>query len=140
MTHAGCLKLADFGLAREVSQPAGALTPDVVTLWYRPPELLLGAHEQTPGVDIWASACIFGELLVHRPLLPGRSDIHQLALIIDLLGTPNEHIWPQLPHLPVMQKVELRRQPYNNVRSVFKWLNDEGVKLMNALFMYDPSK
>jgi cyclin-dependent kinase 10 len=63
-----------------------------------------------------------------------------MALIIDLLGTPNEQIWPALPRLPVMQRVELRRQPYNNVRSVFKWLNDDGVQLLNAMFMYDPSR
>jgi cyclin-dependent kinase 10 len=60
MTHAGCVKLADFGLARAVGSPSGATTPDVVTLWYRPPELLLGDTHQTSAIDIWAAACIFG--------------------------------------------------------------------------------
>ena len=84
MTDSGILKIGDFGLARRYELPPKPMTPKVVTLWYRAPELLLGSNVQTPAIDIWACACIFGELLAHKPLLPGRSDIHQVDLIIQV--------------------------------------------------------
>lgn len=94
MTDHGCVKIADFGLARKFSIPNGQMTPKVVTLWYRAPELLFGSKLQTTAIDIWSAACIFGELLLHKPLLPGRSELNQIDLIINLLGTPNDTIWP----------------------------------------------
>lgn len=66
--------------------PLRPMTPHVVTLWYRSPELLLQAPTQTTSVDMWAAGCILGELLGHKPLLPGRTEIQQLELIVDLLG------------------------------------------------------
>lgn len=81
-----CNILADFGLARWFGVPLRPMTPHVVTLWYRAPELLLQAPTQTTSVDMWAAGCILGELLGHKPLLPGRSEIQQLELIVDLLG------------------------------------------------------
>lgn len=86
----GCVKLADFGLARERSQladssDAGAaeetLTPRVVTLWYRAPEILLGCETYTAAVDMWACGCIFGELLLQEPLMPGKTEIDQIEQI-----------------------------------------------------------
>ena len=79
------------------------MTPRVVTLWYRAPELLLQARTQTTSVDMWAAGCILGELLGHRPLLPGRSELGQLELIVDLLGTPSDAIWPEFSSLPALQ-------------------------------------
>ena len=60
------------------------MTPKVVTLWYRAPELLLNARTQTTAIDMWSSGCILGELLAHKPLLPGKSEINQLELVIGL--------------------------------------------------------
>lgn len=77
---------ADFGLARWLGAPARSATPRVVTLWYRAPELLLQSPKQTPALDMWAAGCILGELLANKPLLPGRTEIEQLELIVDLLG------------------------------------------------------
>ena len=94
ITHRGCIKIADFGLARKFSIPNGKMTPTVVTLWYRAPELLLGSLTQTTAIDIWSAACVFAELLLHKPLLPGRSELNQIELTINLLGTPTEAIWP----------------------------------------------
>ncbi|MED6246050.1 Cyclin-dependent kinase 10 [Ataeniobius toweri] len=94
MTDEGCVKIADFGLARMYGIPQPPMTPRVVTLWYRAPELLLGTKTQTTALDMWAVGCILAELLAHKPLLPGTSEIQQVDLIVQLLGTPNENIWP----------------------------------------------
>jgi cyclin-dependent kinase 10 len=116
------------------------MTPRVVTLWYRAPELLLQAKTQTTSVDMWAAGCILGELLGHRPLLPGRTEIAQLELIVDLLGTPSEAIWPEFNSLPALQNFTLKQQPYNNLKQRFPWLSAAGLRLLNFLFMYDPKK
>ena len=138
MTDKGCVKIADFGLARKYAFPVEPMTPRVVTLWYRAPELLLGSKKHTTTLDMWSTGCIFGELLAHKPLLPGRSEIHQLELIIELFGTPSEAIWPGFNDLPGMADINLKKQPYNNVRHTFPWLTDAGIRLLNLLFMYDP--
>lgn len=140
MTDAGILKIGGFGLARKYGVPSHPMTPRVVTLWYRAPELLFGSETHTTAIDIWACACILGELLSHKPLLPGRSEIHQIDLIVDLLGTPKESLWPGLDDLPALRNFKLKTQPYNNLRAVFTWLNEAGLKLLHAMFMYDPSK
>jgi cyclin-dependent kinase 10 len=158
LTDSGCLKIADFGLARQFTLPNGSMTPMVVTLWYRAPELLfgmtnryiyfeifqfvfsIGSKYQTTAIDIWSAGCVLDELLCHRPLLPGRSEIQQIDLIIDMFGTPTEKIWPGLNDLPSLKNFSLRQQPYNNVKQTFQWLSHAGLRLMNFMFMYDPSK
>ncbi|XP_047649523.1 cyclin-dependent kinase 10 isoform X4 [Phacochoerus africanus] len=140
MTDKGCVKTADFGLARAYGTPVKPMTPKVVTLWYRAPELLLGSTMQTPSIDMWAVGCILAELLAHKPLLPGTSEIHQVDLIVQLLGTPSENIWPGFSQLPLVGQYSLRKQPYNNLKHKFPWLSEAGLRLLNLLFMYDPKK
>jgi len=140
LTDKGCLKIADFGLARLYGVPLKPMTPKVVTLWYRSPELLLNSKTQTTAIDMWSAGCIQGELLGHKPLLPGRSEINQLDLIIDLLGTPNAQIWPEIEDLPSLKEFTLKAQPYNNLKQKFPWLSQAGLRLLNFLFMYDPHK
>lgn len=140
MTDKGEVKIADFGLARTFGVPAEAMTPKVVTMWYRAPELLLGEKNMTIAIDMWSVGCILGELLSHKPMLPGRSEIHQLDLIIDMFGTPSEAIWPGMSKLPMLELITLKQQPYNNLRPNFPWLSDAGIKLLNQLFMFDPTK
>ncbi|XP_072492478.1 cyclin-dependent kinase 10 isoform X1 [Notamacropus eugenii] len=140
MTDKGCVKTADFGLARAYGVPMKPMTPKVVTLWYRAPELLLGTATQTTSIDMWAVGCILAELLAHKPLLPGSSEIHQIDLIVQLLGTPNENIWPGFSKLPLVSQYSLRKQPYNNLKHKFPWLSEAGLRLLNFLFMYDPKK
>ena len=82
----------------------------LVTLWYRSPELLLNSKTQTTAIDMWSAGCILGELLAHKPLLPGRSEINQLEIIIDLLGTPNAQIWPEIEDLPSLKDFTLKIQ------------------------------
>lgn len=141
MTDKGCLKIADFGLARFFGLPVfKPMTPGLVTLWYRPPELLMGSKQQTTAIDMWAVGCILGELLIHQPLLPGKTEIGQLQLIIDLLGTPSEAIWPEFRTLPGIDNFVLKQQPYNNLKQKFPYLSPAGQRLLNFLFMYDPNK
>nr|XP_048293477.1 cyclin-dependent kinase 10 isoform X1 [Myodes glareolus] len=140
MTDKGCVKTADFGLARAYGVPVKPMTPKVVTLWYRAPELLLGTTTQTTSIDMWAVGCILAELLAHKPLLPGTSEIHQIDLIVQLLGTPSENIWPGFSKLPLAGQYSLRKQPYNNLKHKFPWLSEAGLRLLNFLFMYDPKK
>ena len=83
----GHVKLADFGLARAF-QTKKPYTQEVVTLWYRAPELLLGQNDYTASVDLWSTGCILAELTCRRPLFPGDSEIDQLFRIFRLLGTP----------------------------------------------------
>jgi cyclin-dependent kinase 10 len=140
LTDSGCLKIADFGLARTFNVPSKEMTPNLVTLWYRPPELLLGSKHQTTAVDMWAVGCILGELLIHKPLLPGKGEIDQINKIVDLLGTPSESIWPGFMQLPACKGFTLRHQPYNNLKTKFPSLSSAGLRLLNFLFMYDPKK
>ncbi|RWS31549.1 protein kinase-like protein [Leptotrombidium deliense] len=144
LTDTGYLKIADFGLARKSSFDNSCMTPNVVTLWYRAPELLFQSKKQTPAIDMWyalvAAGCIFGELLLKKPLLPGRTEIHQIDLIINFLGTPNDKIWPEFSKLPIVENFSLKEQPYNNVKHVFHWVSPAGIRLLNSLFIYDPKK
>ena len=88
----GVCKLADFGLARAVSVPSRCYTHEIVTLWYRPPELLLGSNYYSSAVDIWSLACIFAEMWLGRPLFDGNSEIQQILKIFEHLGTPNPEV------------------------------------------------
>lgn len=79
-------------------------------------------------------------VLGHRPLLPGRTELGQLELIVDLLGTPSDAIWPEYSSLPALENFTLKQQPYNNLKQRFPWLSAAGLRLLNFLFMYDPKK
>lgn len=140
LTDKGCLKIADFGLARSLGNPPNPLTPTVVTLWYRGPELLFGSSTYTATLDMWAVGCIFCELLSNKPLLPGRSELNQIERIVNLLGTPNESIWPGFSSLAGARNIHLKKQPYNNIKQKYHWLSDTGIKLINDLLTYDPMK
>jgi len=141
----GNVKLADFGLARLFGNPLRPYTPKVVTLWYRPPELLLGSETYHTAADMWAVGCVFGELLQHKPLLPGRTELEQLDLIFKLLGSPNVRIWPGFDKLnsgPVAASLtpKLPHYPYSELRHRFPNLSEAGHDLLSRLLTYDPSK
>lgn len=102
----GILKIADFGMAREItSRP---MTPQVVTVWYRAPELLFGAREYTKAIDIWSLGLILGEFLLHTPVLPGDNESQEVQMIIALLGVPpSEHVWPQFRNMPLREQYNI---------------------------------
>ncbi|KAG6005488.1 hypothetical protein E4U21_007882 [Claviceps maximensis] len=107
LNNRGQLKIADFGMARYVGDPPPPkLTQLVVTLWYRAPELLLGARTYDSAVDMWSVGCIFGELITREPLLQGTNEVDQLSKIFELCGMPTEETWPgfrKLPHAPSLK-------------------------------------
>ncbi|KAM5327086.1 cyclin-dependent kinase 15 isoform 1-T1 [Glossophaga mutica] len=101
ISHLGELKLADFGLARAKSIPSQTYSSEVVTLWYRPPDALLGATEYSSELDIWGAGCIFIEMFQGQPLFPGVSNVfEQLEKIWEVLGVPTEDTWPGVSKLP----------------------------------------
>ncbi|GMP54584.1 hypothetical protein CsSME_00019709 [Camellia sinensis var. sinensis] len=135
----GILKIADFGLAsfydHHQSMP---LTSRVVTLWYRPPELLLGATHYGVSVDLWSSGCILGELYAGKPIMPGRTEVEQLHKIFKLCGSPSEDYWrkSKLPCSTVFKPV----QPYKRrLVETFKAFPPTAVGLIELLLSIDPA-
>ncbi|KAA1083925.1 hypothetical protein PGT21_011800 [Puccinia graminis f. sp. tritici] len=140
MNNRGQIKVADFGLARTYGDPpTGDMTQLVVTLWYRAPELLLGAESYTTAIDLWSIGCIFAELILREPLFPGAGEIDQIGKIFKTLGRPTEEIWPGLKLLPNASKFDLNAiQPYSTLRQKFRYVTEAGIDLMNKLLAYDP--
>ena len=132
---------ADFGLARPFGDSSAKLTPRVVTLWYRCPELLFGCCSYGTPMDMWAIGCIFAELLLHAPLIPGGTELKQINLMCDLLGSPNSKIWPGFHELAVIKNgLRLPDQPFNNLSRRLPRLSASGLDLLNQLLTYDPAR
>ncbi|RAH62436.1 serine/threonine protein kinase [Aspergillus piperis CBS 112811] len=96
----GEVKLADFGLARSFADPYLNMTHQVITRWYRPPELLFGARQYSGAVDVWSMGMVFAELLLRVPFVAGNSDLDQISKICEAFGTPTEENWPGVTRLP----------------------------------------
>lgn len=140
LTNRGEVKLADFGLARDFCNPPKPYTTNVVTLWYRGPELLLGTSVYTPALDIWATGCIFGELLYHKPLLPGKDEQEQIHRICNLLGTPSPRIWPDIVKLPSYATTSFPENQYNNLQVRFPQETQACLDLLNKFLTFNPDK
>lgn len=102
VSNSGVLKIADFGLARSFNFPLKPrnLTKEIVTLWYRAPELLLGEKQYSTAIDIWSIGCIFAEMINKTPLFMGDSQIDQIYKIFQFSGTPDETVWPGVSLFP----------------------------------------
>lgn len=138
----GELKLADFGLARAFGIPVRSYTSEVVTLWYRAPDILLGSEKYSTPVDLWSVGCIFAEMHNARPLFPGRVEDVQLNLIFERLGTPTEEEFPGLPDLPKWKEKSAALKTYEKPSSfnhLAPGLPDEGVDLLVRLLKYNPA-
>jgi cell division cycle 2-like protein len=142
MNNRGEIKLADFGMARQFSDPPPSnLTRLVVTLWYRAPELLLGTETYGPAVDVWSLGCVLGELVRKEPLLPGRSEADQLGRIFALVGAPTERSWPTWRRLPNARGLRLppaAKPP--SLRGMFPLLTAAGADLLAGLLSLDPGQ
>lgn len=109
ISEAGELKLADFGLARAKSVPTRTYSHEVVTLWYRPPDVLMGCTEYFTSLDMWGVGCIFVEMLTGKPLFPGIKGVYdQLNKIWGVLGTPSETTWPGVTSYPEYKPYHFR--------------------------------
>nr|CAH0110540.1 unnamed protein product [Daphnia galeata] len=136
----GLLKLADFGLARAFGLPLRSYTHEVVTLWYKAPEVLLGAKIYTTSVDIWSVGCIYAEMLKGRTaLFPGDSEIDQLFRIFRTMGTPDETCWPGVSLLPDF-KPNFPKWSGSSFEEMFPRLDSDGLNLLMKLMLYDPNK
>ncbi|GAU25600.1 hypothetical protein TSUD_260340, partial [Trifolium subterraneum] len=125
----GILKIADLGLGRAFTVPLKSYTHEIVTLWYRAPEVLLGSTTYSTGVDIWSVGCIFAEMVRRQALFPGDSEFQQLLNIFKLLGTPTEQDWPGVSSLRDWH-VYPRWESQNLARAVPS-LAPEGVDLLS---------
>ena len=180
----GLLRVADFGLARRVSpmecprvhhdiggrgsstlssyyrQHPCSLTPKVISLWSRPPEVLLGSKHYTTSIDIWGAGCVMGELLLGKPIMDGKDELDQLNKIFTFLGPPNSYDWLEMLDLPLIKSdtIDIPKQQHswvnnnNNNNSnnnggdglhmldVFRnWNCPSGIKLLLGLLTYNPS-
>ncbi|KAJ7316047.1 hypothetical protein JRQ81_002209 [Phrynocephalus forsythii] len=135
----GAIKLADFGLARAFGVPLRTYTHEVVTLWYRAPEILLGCKYYSTAVDVWSIGCIFAEMVTRKALFPGDSEIDQLFRIFRTLGTPTESLWPGVTQLPDY-KGNFPRWPRKDLKVVIPNLDQDGRDLLAQLLLYDPNK
>ncbi|KAL2129496.1 hypothetical protein VTI74DRAFT_7683 [Chaetomium olivicolor] len=143
LNNRGQLKIADFGMARYVGDPPPKLTQLVVTLWYRAPELLLGATRYGSAIDMWSVGCIFGELLTREPLLQGRNEVDELTKIFELCGLPTEDTWPSFRRLPNARGLRLpsgSKTTGSLIRAKFPLLTAAGVALLNSLLALDPDR
>ncbi|XP_026557813.1 cyclin-dependent kinase 3 [Pseudonaja textilis] len=135
----GAIKLADFGLARAFGVPLRTYTHEVVTLWYRAPEILLGCKYYSTAVDIWSIGCIFAEMVTRKALFPGDSEIDQLFRIFRTLGTPTESLWPGVTNLPDY-KGNFPKWPRKDMKVIIPNLDQDGRDLLLQLLVYDPNK
>jgi len=139
ITSEGSLKIADFGLARAVGIPVRAYTHEVVTLWYRAPEVLLGSKTYATGLDIWSIGCIFSEMVTREPLFRGDCEIDQIYKIFRILGTPTNATWPGVedftdysPAFPPWRPLPLN--------SVVQHMPQPGLDLLQRMIIYEPGK
>ncbi|KAL3829382.1 hypothetical protein ACJIZ3_018184 [Penstemon smallii] len=136
----GVLKIADFGLASTFDpNNKHPMTSRVVTLWYRPPELLLGSTDYGVGVDLWSAGCILAELFAGKPIMTGRTEVEQLHRIFKLCGSPSEEYWKKskLPHATIFKP----QQSYKRcIKETFKDFPQSSLPLIDSLLSIDPSE
>jgi serine/threonine protein kinase len=138
----GVVQLADFGLGRAYSLPLRQYTNEVVTLWYRAPEILLGQTNYSTPIDLWSIGVIFCEMITKKPLFPGDSDIDQVYRIFRTLGTPTDEMWPGVRQLPNFHPIfpGYREQ---KLRTWFPEIAEQealAFALMEEMLIYNPAR
>lgn len=130
-------KLGDFGLGRAASIPLRRYTFQIITLWYRPPELLLGYEYYDSSIDIWSLACIIAEMHIMLPLFMGDSEVDQLFKIYNILGVPNNSQWEGVESLPNYNKSMPKIKP-TGLSSIID--NKQLRELIEKMLLYNPLK
>ncbi|KAF9887323.1 kinase subunit of RNA polymerase II carboxy-terminal domain kinase I [Aspergillus nanangensis] len=142
ISNRGQLKYADFGLARFFSKSRQLdYTNRVITIWYRPPELLLGETRYGPAVDVWSAACVYVEMFTKKAVFPGEGgEISQLDKLYNALGTPTRAEWPDLVEMPwfeLMGPMEKKKRVFEEIYG--EVLTPAALDLVSQIFRYDPS-
>ncbi|XP_028159844.1 cyclin-dependent kinase 12-like isoform X1 [Ostrinia furnacalis] len=142
MNNKGEVKLGDFGLARlwSAEDRARPYTNKVITLWYRPPELLLGEERYGPAVDVWSMGCILGELFLKHPLFQANVEMMQLEMISRVCGTPAPGVWPNVVNLPLWGTLRPKRFHRRCVREQFAFMPPHALTLLDRMLELDPER
>ncbi|KAI0700423.1 Pkinase-domain-containing protein [Cytidiella melzeri] len=139
----GELKLGDFGLARAFGVPVNTFSNEVVTLWYRAPDVLLGSRTYSTSIDVWSCGCIFAEMISGVPLFRGRDNQDQLLHIMRIIGTPSESIIRRITSesgdAAAAQK-QYPRYPKIPFSSVLPKASPQAIDLLERLLQFDPHK
>ncbi|XP_015226923.1 PREDICTED: cyclin-dependent kinase 15-like [Cyprinodon variegatus] len=144
ISYLGELKLADFGLARSKSVPTQNFSSEVVTLWYRPPDVLLGSIDYSTALDMWGAGCIFIEMLQGSPAFPGGSDeLEQLQNIWTVFGVPSESSWPGISLLPNYRPewfVHCKPKQFRNIWKRLDQLSNKTEDLVQKILRLVPTE
>ncbi|KAG8572552.1 hypothetical protein GDO81_012086 [Engystomops pustulosus] len=141
LNNRGQIKLADFGLARLYSsEESRPYTNKVITLWYRPPELLLGEERYSPAIDVWSCGCILGELFTKKPIFQANQELAQLELISRMCGSPCPAVWPDVIKLPYFNTMKPKKQYRRKLREEFAFVPPAALDLFDHMLALDPSK
>ncbi|XP_061398083.1 cyclin-dependent kinase 12 [Musca vetustissima] len=142
MNNKGQVKLADFGLARlyNADDRDRPYTNRVITLWYRPPELLLGEERYGPAIDVWSCGCILGELFLKRPLFQGNYEMVLLENISKVCGSPVPAVWPNVIKLPLFNTLRQKRIYRRRLREDFEFMPTPALDLLDRMLELDPDK
>merc|ERR1711939_1147219 len=137
INNQGQLKLADFGLARAFGIPVNTFSNEVVTLWYRAPDVLLGSRTYNTSIDIWSAGCIMAEMFTGRPLFPGTTNEDQLLKIFRLMGTPSERSWPGISTFPEY-KTSWPVYATQELRNLLPQVDGLGLQLLGQMLQVRP--
>ena len=138
VNNKGILKIADFGLARFISSPGRTMTKNVISDWYRPPEIFFGAKLYSFSIDVWSAGCILGEMVLREPLFADNSEIGILTKIFSLLGVPDSSSWAdaeQLEHYKLFDNGDVV-----TIKKKFINFSPLGIDLLEKMIVLDPNK
>lgn len=133
----GQLKLGDFGLARAFGIPVNTFSNEVVTLWYRAPDVLLGSRTYNTSIDIWSAGCIMAEMFSGRPLFPGTTNEDQLQRIFRIMGTPTERTWPGISNFPEY-KTTWQMYATQPLSTILPQIDPVGIELLTSMLQLRP--
>lgn len=133
----GSLKLGDFGLARAFGIPVNTFSNEVVTLWYRAPDVLLGSRTYNTSIDIWSAGCIMAEMYTGRPLFPGTTNEDQIIRIFRIMGTPTERTWPGITQFPEY-KPNFQMYATQDLRQILPQIDPDGIDLLQRMLQLRP--
>ncbi|CAH0041603.1 unnamed protein product [Clonostachys solani] len=137
INNKGILKLGDFGLARAFGIPVNTFSNEVVTLWYRAPDVLLGSRTYNTSIDIWSAGCIMAEMYTGRPLFPGTTNEDQIVKIFRIMGTPTERTWPGITQLPEY-KPNFQMYATQDLRNILQAIDPTGIDLLQRMLQLRP--